>query len=142
MQTKEKAPQLGAMEPNQLATAGDGQRQTGHSQTNGQAPKSSNGSNATAQREIRSGPITKVIRYSDLKFVQVLQDTVRDNRLSFGARGLLNYILSHATKRNWQPLSWQIKQETGCSEYELRSYMKELRRYGYARLVGTKRGQR
>ena len=94
MQTEKKAPRrLNAVEPNQLTTTGDGQSNNGHARSNGQTQKVSYG-NGSAPHEIRPGPITKVIRYSDMKFTQVLQDTVRDNRLSFGARGLLAYILS------------------------------------------------
>ena len=126
MQAKEKAPRHGAVEPNRIIVSSE---PTG-SPNNGQA--------RNEQRQIRPGAIIKVIRYGDTPFMQVSQATVRDNRLSFGARGLLAYLLSQP--QGWQPLSWHIKQETGRSEYELRGYMKELRKYGYARLLNSAKG--
>jgi hypothetical protein len=126
MHTKEKAPRHRAVEPNRIIVS----REPTGAQNNGQA--------RSEQRQIRFGPITKIACYGQMKFTQVLQDTVRDNRLSFGARGLLAYLLSQP--EGWQPLSWHIKRDTGRSEYELRGYMKELRQYGYARLLNTAKG--
>jgi hypothetical protein len=115
----------------------------GQSNTLAACTSGNNGSSESETQEqwnIRRGPIIKLTRYGDLRFVQVLQDTVRDHRLSLGARGLLVYLLSQP--KNWQPLLWRIKQETGLSDYVLRGYMQELRKYGYARLLNTKDGHR
>jgi hypothetical protein len=84
------------------------------------------------QKQVRSGPIIKIIRYAYPPFVQVLQATVRDNRLSLAARGLLVYLLS--LPKDWQPLMWRIREETGLSTKPLRRYMNELRKHGYAHL--------
>jgi len=88
--------------------------------------------NPDDRKQVRSGPIIKIIRYAHPPFVQVLQATVRDNRLSFGARGFLAYLLS--LPKDWQPLMWWIRQETALGVKKLRRYMNELREYGYAHL--------
>jgi hypothetical protein len=109
-----------------------------------QSSNGSNGQHASQRSEIRSGPIIKLIRYGDMRFTQVLQDSLRDHCLSFGARGLLAYLLSKPP--NWQPLLWQIKQEAAesgyaLSDYELSGYMRELRERGHARVVNTAKGK-
>jgi hypothetical protein len=99
-----------------------------------------NGQGENSQHEIRRGPIIKIVRYGNMTFTTTLQATVRDHRLSPGARWLLIFLLSQP--KGWQPLKWRIEKETGQSSYKLKGWMRELRKYGYGRVVLTPKGQR
>jgi len=141
VQTKEKkGGQLAVDRPNGNASAYNGNN---GSQVHNQSGNGSNGQRE--QWQIRRGPIIKLIRYGNMRFTRVLQDTVRNHRLSFGARGLLAYMLSQPP--DWQPLLWQILQEAAksgykLSHYELSGWLRELREHGHARDRMTKDGRR
>jgi hypothetical protein len=63
----------------------------------------------------------------------VLQATVRDNRPSLAARGLLVYLLS--LPEGWQVRPRWLREELGLTKYEQQKLLNELKQYGYAHLT-------
>jgi hypothetical protein len=114
------------------ATRTDDEAYSGNSSGQGQVNQSRNGNGQHESPQWRSGPIIKLVRYGDMPFTQVLQATVRDHRLSPGARWLLIFLLSQP--KDWQPLKWRIEKETGQSSFKLTGWMGELCKYGYGRI--------
>lgn len=74
------------------------------------------------------------------QYVAISNDTIRDNRLSFAARGLLAYILSFSN--DWVITRSRLIAATGATEYEIKKLMKELTDNGYCRIVRVPRGDR
>lgn len=74
------------------------------------------------------------------QYVAISNDTIRDNRLSFAARGLLAYILSFSN--DWVITRSRLIAATGATEYEIKKLMKELTDNGYCRVVRVPRGDR
>ncbi len=65
-------------------------------------------------------------------FTQIDNQAIRDNRLSFKARGLLCYLLSHVD--GWNFNAEAIAKESPNKARAIRSAMKELREFGYAEI--------
>ena len=65
-------------------------------------------------------------------YTRILNETLRDRRLSGMARGILAYALSRPS--NWQTRSWELQQEFRCGEWAIRIAMEELVSADYARL--------
>lgn len=57
----------------------------------------------------------------------------RDHRLSFKARGIGGYLLSHA--EGWETSARAIARESGCGRALVESGLRELESYGYLRRV-------
>ena len=70
----------------------------------------------------------RVVRRKD-RFVQVPNDTIRDNRLSFRARGVLAYVLSLP---DWEPRDSRSIAENGTEGRDaILKVIKELTEHGY-----------
>lgn len=81
---------------------------------------------------------------ADNPFTMMDNRTINDERLSFGAKGVLLYLLSK--KDNWTPIIIDIEKHNSRKEHYVRSAIKELIDYGYierkkirekGRFVGT-----
>ena len=83
--------------------------------------------------------IIKIHRH-DRDFAQISNNTLRDKRLSFKARGLLAYLLSQSDTWNFNVKDCSNHSTDGRAA--IYSAMKELKRFGYATLHKEKRGNR
>lgn len=64
-------------------------------------------------------------------FTRILNDTIRDKRLSFKARGLLTFMLGHPN--NWTTRVGWIEEQTTEGREAIRSAIAELESLGYLR---------
>ena len=67
-------------------------------------------------------------------YAQIANGALRDKRLSWRARGLLAFVLSHPDNFN-APRDWLVKQSDNDGEFVVRSILKELDSYGYRKVV-------
>jgi DNA-binding MarR family transcriptional regulator len=77
--------------------------------------------------------IYKIPKTNDKHYATILNETIRNNKLSWSARGLLVYILS-------LPETWEINiedliQRGDLKRYGLNKVIDELVEYGYIRKV-------
>ena len=83
--------------------------------------------------------IIKLERHST-DFTQVVNETIRDKRLSFKARGLLIYLLSQVD--GWRFNAKDAAKHSTDGRRAIYSAMKELKALGYAQLVKVRKGNR
>ncbi len=65
-------------------------------------------------------------------YTKISNSTLDDSRLSFGARGILCYLLSKPD--GWQVRYFDLKKNGNCGEHVVRKYMRELVQHGYAQM--------
>lgn len=76
-------------------------------------------------------------RIQQAGFAQVANGVLRDRRLSWKARGLLAFVLSHPDGFN-APRDWLERQSDNDGQFVVRSILKELDKYGYRRVTRKK----
>ena len=79
-------------------------------------------------------------RIQQAGFAQIANGVLRDTRLSWRARGLLAFVLSHPDNFN-APRDWLVKQSDGDGEFVVRSILKELDKYGYRKVTRIRNEQ-
>ncbi|MHB9147691.1 MAG: hypothetical protein ACYC2U_04655 [Candidatus Amoebophilus sp.] len=81
--------------------------------------------------------ISKITKTKEYQYVSVLNDTIRDNRLSYKARGILAVVLSlrSSTKVN---ISYLIALSDKDGRDSIKSALEELMHYGYAKSIQEK----
>jgi len=73
-------------------------------------------------------------------FTMIDNKVIRDKRLSWKAKGILVYLLSR--QEGWRVQVSDIMQRSTDREVAVRSALRELRRYGYAKLEDIREGGR
>lgn len=74
-------------------------------------------------------PIVRGFHSFDDQYTQIPNAWLRDNRLSFKARGLLSLVMSHS--RGWSLTLGQIARENQEGKDAIRSAIAELEQFGY-----------
>ena len=70
------------------------------------------------------------------QFVMITNSIMRDKNLSLSARGLLGYMLTFADE--WVFTFEGLVGLTGCTRYEIKMLLKELKTAGYVRAIQSK----
>lgn len=73
-------------------------------------------------------------RIQQAGFAQISNGALRDRRLSWRARGLLAFVLSHPAEFN-APRDWLTDQSDQDGQFVVRSIFKELEGHGYRKVV-------
>ncbi len=77
--------------------------------------------------------IKRTVHDKENPFAQISRALLRDNKLSFRARGLLCYMLSFPN--NWEAHPQYIAKEAGIGKDQIYNILKELIEAGYCRYI-------
>lgn len=67
------------------------------------------------------------------RFTMISNEFHRDHRLSFAARGLGGWLMSHV--EGWESNTWTIARENGIGRDQVRRLLRELEEFGYLRRI-------